>query len=69
MKVSDLRDVLKPGTEVVITIQRINLLDEFCVDDIKISVNQLYYENWLMNLKVQVIYVSEHDNLIHILTC
>lgn len=64
MKVSDLRNVLKPGTEVVITYQNGDH-----VDDVKVSVNMLYYETWLPSLEVQVIYVSEYDGLIHILTC
>lgn len=64
MKVSELRDVLKPGSEVVISYEN----DKGFMDDIKISVNMLQYETWLNQLKVKVVYVSQYDHLIHVIT-
>lgn len=63
MRVSELKSVLKPHSEVVITYN----IDQF-VDSIKINVSILNYESWINDLEIEVVYVSEFDNLIHIIT-
>lgn len=63
MKVSNLRDVIKPGSEIVISYD-----NGKGRDDVKVRVNLLHYETWLSELDVQLIYVSQFDGLLHIIT-